>query len=75
VPQSNDSLAVRIDAGKQTKPITTRCRKLAGEAMDALSEQIEALAGRSFYGTSGIELAWEDGQIVELRLPVKSRRR
>jgi len=43
--------------------------------MDALSEQIEALAGRSFYGTSGVELAWEDGQIVELRLPVQSRQR
>jgi len=64
---------VRLDLGEQQVPINPKSLELAGVAMDALSEQIESLIGRRFFGFSNIELKWRDGQIVELSITSTQR--
>jgi len=70
-----DIFKVRVDAGPVVNHTNAKTNRLAGAALDALSQQIEALAGRDFFGVTSVELAWKDGQIMEVRTPVKPQQR
>ena len=58
---------MKVDLGPPTCKLTDGTEHNSRRAVANVAGQIKALAGRNFFGRSQVELAWEAGQLVEVR--------
>ena len=64
-----------LDLGPPKNKLLDSTEFRAGRAVKTLSEQIQQIAGRDFFGRSAVELSWEAGQLILIREKVERTER
>ena len=56
----------KIDLGVKTHEVNPDTIGRVEQASDAVTRYAEAIAGREFWGKSGVMLHWQNGQVVRV---------